>query len=270
MMNQKINSDSPIGIFDSGLGGLTVLQELKNNLPNENYIYFGDTAHLPYGSKSNINIIEYSRKIAAFLVSKNVKAIVIACNSASSVAVNSIKKITNIPIFEVITPAATHAIQNTKTKHIGIMGTYATINSNIYKKTIQNINSEIHVSQFACPLLVPIIEEGLENSNIAQEVVELYLKPMVSDTLDTIILGCTHYPILSNTLHTVLSNKIKLISSGKPLSKSLLNYLRKREYLNKSLNPKMHFYVSDSPEKFKTLGSRFFKDSIENIEICEL
>ena len=163
-----MTNDSPIGIFDSGLGGLTVLQKLKNILPNESYIYFGDVAHLPYGSKSNQNIIEYSKKIVDFLLSKNVKAIIVACNSASSVAINIIKNSSDIPVFDVITPSARYAAGKTKTNHIGIIGTHATINSNIYKKTIQNIDSSIHITQIACPLFVPIIEEGLENTDIAE------------------------------------------------------------------------------------------------------
>ena len=271
MKNQlsKINN-SPIGIFDSGLGGLTVLHELKKILPNEEYIYFGDTAHLPYGSKSNQNIIEYSKKIVQFLLSKNVKAIIIACNSASSVAIDVIRSMTNLPIFEVVTPAILNAIKKTQTNHIGIIGTHTTINSQIYKNKIENINAEITTMQTASPLLVPIIEEGLENTTIAHAVVKLYLNPMLQSNIDTIILGCTHYPIISNMIKTVISDKIKLISSGHPLAKALATYLGKNECLNKNSNPSTCFYVSDSPEKFKKLGSKFLNDEILNIQVCEL
>ena len=266
----QINNEHPIGIFDSGLGGLTVLQNLKKYLPNENYIYFGDIAHVPYGSKSNQNIIAYSKNIVEFLLSQNVKAIIIACNSASSVAFETIKNITDIPVFEVITPSVIDAIEHTKTKHVGVIGTSTTIESNIYKKKIKDLNPAISTSQMACPLFAPIIEEGLENTDIARAIVKLYLEPIITNNLDTIILGCTHYPIISQMLKTILPHNITLISSGKPLAQSLRTYLMKRDKLNQQSKSKIDFYVSDSHEKFKKLGSRFLGDDINNIHIQTL
>ena len=264
-----MNNDSPIGIFDSGLGGLTVLQKLKAVLPNENYIYFGDTAHLPYGSKSNQSIIEYSKKIVYFLLSKNVKAIIIACNSASSVAVQIIKTISNIPIFEVITPSVIEAVNTTKTNYVGIIGTKTTINSNVYSEKIRDINPEINTLEIECPLLVPIIEEGLENTNIAYEIAKLYLCPMVESKIDTLILGCTHYPIIINMLKKVISNKIHFISSGGPVTQSLFMHLEKNKNNNTNNHSTTYFYVSDYPDKFLKLGSKFLNDKIINVEVCD-
>ena len=264
-----INKNSPIGIFDSGLGGLTVLQKMQEILPHENYIYFGDTAHLPYGSKSNQCIEEYSRKIINFLLSKNVKAIIIACNSASSVANETIKNIYDIPIFEVITPSVIEAIDKTKTNHICVIGTETTISSNMYSKKIYDKNSNIKTIEIACPLLVPIIEEGLENSKIAYEMVKLYLNPIIKSDVDTLILGCTHYPIIINILKKIFVEKVDLISSGAPVSQYVHNFLKQNNNESSNKNGSVEFYVSDAPDKFQKLGSKFLNDNIANITVVE-
>jgi len=265
-----MNNRSPIGIFDSGLGGLTVLKKIQELLPNENYIYFGDTAHLPYGSKSNNCIIEYSENITNFLLSKNVKAIIIACNSASSVANEQIQHQCKIPVFEVITPAVESAVQITSNNRIGVIGTETTINSKIYSKNISNMNKDIYIKEIACPLFVPIIEEGLENSRIAEEIFRLYLKPIINANIDTLILGCTHYPIIKKQLSNILPDKIKYITSGQPVGESLKKYLLKNAQLNDDTLSKVDFYVSDSPEKFQKLGSKFLTREIADIQLVQI
>ena len=262
-----INSTSPIGIFDSGLGGLTVLKKIQSLLPNEDYIYFGDTAHLPYGSKSNDCIIEYSEKIVNFLINKNVKAIIIACNSASSAAKDKIQNEYNIPIFEVISPAVEEATKATKSNSIGVIGTEITINSRVYSKKILATNENFHVMEIACPLLVPIIEEGLEDSRILDEITKLYLAPIINSKIDTLILGCTHYPIIKKQLTRVLPDKIQYITSGEPVGRWLKEYLIENNILNTLNNGVVEFYVSDAPRKFQELGSKFLNNKITNVQL---
>ena len=266
-----INSTSSIGIFDSGLGGLTVLKKIQKLLPNENYVYFGDTAHLPYGSKSNDSIIEYSEKIVNFLISKNVKAIIIACNSASSVARERLNKIcSDIPIFEVISPAVEKAIKSTKTNHICVIGTEATINSKVYSKKILDMNKNIKVKEIACPLFVPIIEEGLEQTHITDEIIKLYLEPITDSNIDTLILGCTHYPIIKDQLSNTLSSDIRYITSGEPMGQWLKQYLLANDLINKDSNKPTDFYVSDAASKFKKLGSKFLSNDMINIKLIQI
>ncbi len=265
-----MKNDAPIGIFDSGLGGLTVLKNIQEILPNENYIYFGDTAHLPYGSKSSSSIIDYSNSIINFLINKRVKAIIIACNSASSVAKKSLEKQVDVPIFEVITPAVQNAVQITTNNRIGIIGTDTTIKSKIYSTKISNIDQSINTKEIACPLFVPIIEEGLESYDFLSEIVQLYLRPMIEFDIDTLILGCTHYPIIKYQLEKLLSDNIKFVTSGNPLAKSLKKYLTDNNQHNISNPHPVEFYVSDSKEKFKALGSKFLKSEIKNVQLIQL
>ena len=270
MKNQlSVNSDSPIGIFDSGLGGLTVLKKIKELLPNENYIYFGDTAHLPYGSKSKKNIIEYSEEISHFLISKNVKAIVVACNSASSVAVNSLRKLFALPIFEVITPAVLEAAYSTKTNNICIIGTKTTIDSKIYSKKIKEINPQINTIEIKCPLFVPIIEEALHDTEIAYDVVKLYLNSLCHSKIDTLIMGCTHYTIIEHMLRKVLPDNISFISSGTPLAITIRDYFKTNKMYNNNKTPITQFFVSDSPNKFQKLASNYLDNSINYVENVE-
>ena len=263
-------SNAPIGIFDSGLGGLTVLKQIQNCLPDEDYIYFGDTAHLPYGSKSNDCIIDYSHNIVNFLISKNVKAVIIACNSASSVAKEPLQQQFDIPIFEVITPSVDHAINITNNNRIGVIGTEATIKSKIYSQKISNLDKSIYVEEIACPLFVPIIEESLENNNITSDLVKLYLNPMIELNIDTLILGCTHYPIIKDQLSSFLPKQIKFITSGRPTGIALKKYLSENNQINCDGKGITHFYVSDDAEKFKHLGSKFLNNDINNIQLFQL
>ncbi len=267
MRTQSNNTNAPIGIFDSGLGGLTVLKKIQEKLPNENYIYYGDTINLPYGTKSNQSIVQYSKQIINFLIKQNVKTIVCACNSASSVAINQIKQNINIPIFEVINPAVQEAVHYTKTNHIAIIGTDTTIKSKSYSKKIKALNPEINTIEIATPLLVPIIEEGLENTSIANEMSKLYCQKIINSKFDTLILGCTHYPMIEGLLKKILTHKIRLISSGKPVAINLYNYLNKHDLINNSLSANTQYYVSDNIEKFQQSASKFLNHSIDDVAL---
>ncbi len=267
MRIQSNNNNAPIGIFDSGLGGLTVLKKIQEKLPNENYIYYGDTINLPYGAKSDQSILQYSKQITNFLIKQNVKTIVCACNSASSVAINQLKKNINIPVFEVINPAVQEAVYHTKTNHIAIMGTDTTIKSKSYSKKINALNPKIKTIEITSPLLVPIIEEGLENTPIANEVSKLYCQKIINSKVDTLILGCTHYPIIEGLLKKILTAKIRLISSGEPVAINLYNYLNKYSLINNNHSGNTQYYVSDNIEKFQQSASKFLNHSISDVAL---
>ena len=261
------NNHNRIGIFDSGLGGLTVLKQLQKKMPNENFVYFGDTAHVPYGNKSVDTIVKHSTKIIKFLISKKVKLIIVACNTVSSTALPLIKSITKIPIIDVITPAI-NDIENLKNiKNIGVIGTEATIQSKEYQKRIQNINDKINVYSKACPLFVPIIEEGLFNHAIAKLSTEMYLKN-IKNKIDALILGCTHYPIMIQTIKNSINKNIHIIDS----SLATANYVKKYMFQNKMLNASNSpptpnaFYVSDKVARFNEISNLFLEKKIKNIQ----
>lgn len=245
------NNKNPIGIFDSGLGGLRLLNDLKKQFPNESFIYLGDTAHLPYGSKSQKTIQSYSKKIVDFLVSKNVKMIVIACNTASSLAAIYLKKIFDIPIVEVITPCLQAAIKKTKNKRVGIIGTNATIESKIYSNSINKINNKILVFEKACPLLVPIIEVGEQNNLIIEELFNKYFSDLLKSKIDTLILGCTHYSIIEKKITTFFNNEIKLITSSNSLYYPVKNTLSDYNMISYSKVSSDIYYVTDLSSTFK-------------------
>ena len=267
-----MNNSLPIGIFDSGLGGLTVLKELQHLLPNESFIYVGDTAHVPYGNKSKDAVIRYSNTITSFLASHNVKLIVVACNTASSVAKNQLQEKFKFPIIDVITPLYDHLCRYEKNtiNKVGIIGTYNTINSQSYNEIIYKYDKNLKIISKACPLFVPIIEEGLEQTHITDEIIKLYLEPIAESNIDTLILGCTHYPIIKDQLSTTLSNDIKYITSGEPVGQWLKEYLLANDLINKDGNKPIDFYVSDAASKFKKLGSKFLSNDMINIELIQI
>jgi len=250
----------PIGVFDSGVGGLTVLQQLKKTLPNENFIYFGDTAHVPYGNKSQETIERYCLDIVSFLNNKNVKIIIIACNTASSIALNKIKRHIKTPILNVIDPCIEKAVNITQNQAIGILGTKTTIDSKAYEQKIKSINNNITIYNQECSLFVPIIEESLIHHPIAMEAVKLYLG-LLPDTIDTLILGCTHYPLIKNLIKNYISSNIKILDSSIIMSKHVKKFLTLNKLLNScSDNPKIKFYVSDDSVKFNKFMCRFTDD----------
>lgn len=262
----KISPENPIGVFDSGIGGLTVFKELMQILPNENIIYFGDTARVPYGTKSEQTIKEYSIQNTKFLLSKNVKAIVIACNTSSAVALSEIQSLTQIPVIGVIKPGSEAAAKITKNKKVAVIGTTATILSKAYEKEIKLIDPTIEVYGKDCPLFVPIVEEGWSNHKIAELAAEEYLAELRKQSIDTMVLGCTHYPLLRNTIQKVIGENVTLVDSGIETAKVVKEILKRENLLNKSsMKPNYTFFVSDLPQKFKQIGEMFLGREIDNL-----
>lgn len=248
--------DNPIGVFDSGVGGLTVAREIMNQLPNENIVYFGDTARVPYGSKSKETIITFSRQIAEFLRTKHVKAIVIACNTASALALEELKKEADIPVIGVIEPGAKAAAEVTKNNKIGVIGTVATVNSDIYSKRIRGINPEIQVFSRACPLFVPLVEESWLYDFVTTEIAERYLGDLIGYGMDTLVLGCTHYPLLRHTLQKVVGDNVQLVNPAYETAVTLKKILEQNGMERLTWGKNEHkFYVSDGAEKFKTFAN---------------
>jgi glutamate racemase len=267
---KTLENNNPIGIFDSGFGGLTVMSAINKILPYENLIYFGDTAHVPYGTKSENAIIKFSKEITFFLIKNNVKFIVVACNTASALALPVLNKIAKIPIIGVISPGARTAVGASKNLKIGIIGTEGTIGSKSYPKAISKL-AKAKVYQQACPLFVPLIEEGLTNGEITDTIVKKYIKPLLSKKIDTLVLGCTHYPLLRKTLEKNLDKNIVLVDSAKSTAMEVKRILEQRSLLAPNSNKKyLKFYVSDNPEKFKKIGIRFFSKNIKNVKKIDL
>lgn len=258
----------PIGIFDSGVGGLTVVKEIKKLLPNENIVYFGDTARVPYGTKSKATIIKFSIENVHFLLKFNVKLIVIACNTASSFSLESLKRFFKVPIIGVIKPGAFGAARITANNRIGVIGTRGTIASNSYEKEIKRINPKVQVFSAACPLFVPLVEEGILKNDIAYKIAEGYLRDLKKKNIDTLILGCTHYPLLKNIIKDIMGNNVSLVDSASEAAKDTRELLLENDVLRKktSEKPKMRFFVSDEPEKFADLGKKFLGYKLEYIQ----
>lgn len=261
----------PIGIFDSGIGGLTVLKEISEQLPHEDIVYFGDTARIPYGTKSKETVIKYAFQCIRFLLSQNVKAIVIACNTASALAYEKALKEFDIPILGVIQPGAKATSAVTKNNKIGVIGTTATINSDAYQNAIRQINKSSEVIGVACPLFVQIVEDGWEDTDVALIAAEKYLMELKEHNVDTLVLGCTHYPILRYTLTKVMGEKVTLVNPAFETAKELKNLLKQNELLNdKVKKPEYKYYVSDDPEKFRRIGGNIINRNIEYIEKVQI
>lgn len=266
-----IDRERPIGIFDSGIGGLTVVKRLTSTLPNENLVYFGDTARVPYGSKSNSTVIEYALQDAKFLLTKNVKAIVVACNTASSAAIEVLKRKYNIPIIGMIEPGTEFALRTSKNKKIGIIGTRATIDNKAYSKALIKTDKKVEVFEKACPLFVPIAEEGWIKHKATYEIAEEYLTELKEKNIDTLILGCTHYPILSEIIQKVIGKKVKLIDSGIAAAELVRIEIERINLLNHSKDlGKKEFYVTDIPKKFKEIAELFLSSPVEEVKKVEL
>lgn len=258
--------NAPIGVFDSGLGGLTAVRELKNVLPNENIIYFGDTGRVPYGTRSEATIKRYAMQDAKFLLKHNVKMIIAACGTVSSVAVN-LKHDLPIPFTGVVSPTCFAAAKATKSKKIGVIGTSATINSHSYRDLIKQFDSEIEVIEQDCPLFVPLVENGFidKDDMIVRLVIERYMAKIKDAGADTVILGCTHYPIIKDAISSVMGNDITLIDSGKETAIYASKILKENDLLNESAgNGTSEFYVSDTPEGFETIASVFLGENVSH------
>lgn len=257
--------NKPVGIFDSGVGGLTVLKEIAKLLPNEDLIYLGDTARVPYGIRSAETVIKYSIECANFLFKKGIKMLVVACNTSSSVSLEILKEKLPIPVIGVIEPGVRAALRSSKNGKIGIIGTEATVQSEAYPKKIKSINPEIEVISKACPLFVPLVEEGILEGSIAEQVVERYLKELKTSGIDTLILGCTHYPLLKKTIQKYMEG-IKLVDSAEETAKQVREILSHQGLINENSHSGTRtFYVTDSPERFKKIGEIFLNCEINNI-----
>jgi len=260
------NRSNSVGVFDSGIGGLTVVKKINSFLPNEGIVYFGDTARVPYGSKSNTTVIEYSLQDAKFLISKNVKIIVAACNTASSVALDALRENYNVPVIGMIEPGAKMAASHTKTGKIGVIGTNATISNKAYSSELKKLDNNLTVLEKACPLFVPLAEEGWIDHKATYAIAEEYLAELRESGIDTLILGCTHYPILAGVIQKVMGGAVKLIDSGTAASLIVEKYLEGRNLRNNSTVPgNNNYYVSDLPIKFKETAQRFLGKNIKNV-----
>lgn len=262
---------APIGIFDSGVGGLTVLKEIIELLPFENFVYFGDVGRTPYGGRSKEIITQFTKQDIAFLTEQKVKFIICACNTASSTALPEIQKDTDIEIVGVIEPGAKAAAEQTKNGKIGIIGTNATINSNAYASFIHSIDSQLKVFSLACPLFVPLVEEGYIDKEATYIIARDYLQTMIDVSIDTLVLGCTHYPLLKNIIADIMGDKVKLIDSGEETAKESFRKITTKKLLHpySSQIPApagdLKYFVSDVPEKFSSVASRFMGREIINI-----
>ncbi|HTX19555.1 MAG TPA: glutamate racemase [Bacteroidota bacterium] len=253
-----MSAHRPIGVFDSGIGGLTVVRTLLRRLPNENIVYFGDTARVPYGPKSPQVVREYAREDAEFLLSKNVKMIVVACNTVSAVALDVVQKAAHIPVVGVIVPGARAALAASKKKRIGVIGTVGTVSSNAYANAIRIFDKEANVFSRPCPLFVPLVEEGWTDHKATELVANEYLFPFIAEKIDTLVLGCTHYPLLKDVISRSIKGSALLIDSGEATALEVEDLLLKEGLKNPSSEkPNLQFFVSDIPAKFTEIGERF-------------
>lgn len=266
-----MSSDHPIGVFDSGLGGLTVVSAIQKLLPDESIIYFGDTARVPYGNKSTDLIRGYSLEISDYLLNQNTKLLVVACNTASALALTTLKEHLDIPVIGVIEPGVRAALTATRNNRIGVIGTISTIQSNVYQKELRNRYEKISVFGQPCPLFVPLVEEGWVDDDITRRVAKIYLKDLNAQDIDTLILGCTHYPLLKSVLQeTVLPGTI-LVDSAEVVTKeirSILNDLNLKTSAEDTGT--LSCYVSDLPARFEMVASRFLGDSIAHVSKIHL
>lgn len=256
---------SAIGVFDSGLGGLTAVKELLDILPGEDIVYFGDTSRVPYGAKSRDTIIRYAKQDLNFLSTFGIKAALVACGTASSVAIPELKDNYPFSVFGVIESTVDAAIKATENKKIGIIGTPATVKSDAYAKLIKEISPDCETISVACPLFVPLVENGHTDKNdvITKEAVKLYLTKIKEFGADTIILGCTHYPIIADVISDFMGEKVTLVNSGQEAAKSVRRYLEQNNMLSDNSVGTQRYFVSDSVENFETLGGMFIRRSID-------
>lgn len=264
---------APIGVFDSGVGGLTVAREITRQLPNENLVYFGDTARVPYGSKSKDNIIRFSEQIIRFLETKQVKAIVIACNTASALALETVRHEFDVPILGVVIPGARAAVEVTKKLKVGVVGTDATVQSRMYTRVIQEMNPKIQVVEKACPLFVPLVEEGFKEHHVTDEIIEYYLGDMKREAgIDAMILGCTHYPLLRKKIRAYMGDGIQIVNPAFETAMDLKCLLEENHMMNDAQEEsgRYEFYVSDAAEKFRGFANSVMPCDISSAQKIQI
>ncbi|HYE76066.1 MAG TPA: glutamate racemase [Blastocatellia bacterium] len=263
----------PIGIFDSGVGGLTVLRAVRERLPHENTLYLGDTARVPYGTKSQATVERYALEDAAFLESKGVKMIIVACNTASALAGARLRKEFSLPLLSVIGPGARAAVRATRTGRIGVIATEATIDSGAYEKRIREVGGERHLDVYsrACPLFVPLAEEGETDSQVARLLAEQYLAPLREQGIDTLVLGCTHYPLLKKVISETMGPSVQLVDSAEATAIEVATLLNEHKLLNEQKEQgSKYFFVTDAARRFTRIASRFLGEPLEHIEAVEV
>ena len=264
--SSKISGNRPIGVFDSGVGGLTVAKELLRQLPFEDIVYYGDTARVPYGTKSRNTIVKFSLENAFFLLKQNVKLIVVACNTSSSVSLPALRRNFKVPIVGVIKPGALDAVKVCRNKRIGVIATSATVRSGAYSIEISRIEPSIRVFSQPCPLLVPVAEQPLIHDKIVTDIIRYYLKNLKQKRIDTLVLGCTHYPILKNLISEVMGGNVALVDSALSTALHVKDLLCRHNLLKKSKSKgRIRFFVSDEVENFQKIGGRFLGIKIKSI-----
>ncbi len=269
---KELSAEQAIGVFDSGLGGISVVRAIIDLLPHEHLVYFGDTARVPYGSKSEETVIRFAHQISSFLREKQVKMIVVACNTASAVALQSLQNSFNIPIVGVIEPGSEAAVAAAKHKRIGVIGTASTIRSGAYRTAIRSLDPEMEVIDQSCPLLVPLVEEDWPHDGVVSQVLESYLAYLKSQNPDSLILGCTHYPYLKSIIQEVMGSSVRLVDSGEETATQVQKVLNEMGLLNHGNGDpgKHNFYVSDFPQKFEETASRFLGRPLDKLFKVEL
>ncbi len=262
---------APIGVFDSGIGGLSVMSELLQALPGEDIIYFGDTARVPYGTKSDRAIISFSREITRFLIRQGAKVIIVACNSASAAALPTLRREFDLPIYGVIEPGANAAAKSTRNQRIGIIGTTATINSRAYQKALEQSAPDAQPFSHPCPLFVPLVEEGMIDHPITRQTAEHYLQPVQDADVDTLILGCTHYPLLRDVIQQTVGSDVFLVDSASETALFVAAQLKEQKLRNPSLSEGYRkYFLSDQSPNFQRLGSLFLDGFVDNLSVVDM
>lgn len=260
------NGARPIGIFDSGVGGLTVFREIARALPHEPLIYLGDSARVPYGTKSPATVVRYSLEAAQHLLSRDIKMLVVACNTATAAALPALKEKLRIPVIGVVEPGARAAVDRTSGV-IGVIATEGTVKSKAYTRAIKALDPDVEVIECAAPLFVPLAEEGWANTHVAREVAEIYLEPLIDHGIDTLVLGCTHYPILRGTIERVVGAGVQIVDSAETTAQSVRDALGTSSGVG---DPEYHFLVTDAEERFRRIAGEFLAREIENLELVVL
>jgi len=263
-------SDKPIGVFDSGIGGLTVAREIMEQLPRESIVYFGDTARVPYGSKSRETVTRFAFEGLNFLLDQDVKMVVVACNTVSATCLEELRKSSPVPVLGVIEPGARAAAGGTRSGTVGVIGTERTIKSEAYVKAIHEINQDISIYSGACPLFVPLVEEGWLDNVAALYTAETYLLPLKNEGIDTLVLACTHYPLLKPTLQTVMGESVRLVDSAYETAREVSRMLKDGNMeRTAATQPVYRYFVSDNPSKFVEVGERFLRRPIDPINVID-
>jgi glutamate racemase len=258
------NRDNPIGLFDSGIGGLTVLHQIIEKLPRENTVYLGDTARSPYGTKSVETVLRYSFENADFLIEKGVKLVVVACNTSTAVALGALERKLSVPVVGVIEPGARAALKKTKNKKIGVIGTEATIQSGAYTQALKEMDARVEVYSRACPLFVPLVEEGWLDNEVVEMTVESYLTSLKRSGIDTLILGCTHYPLLKKAIRRFMGRDVRLVDSAEETANVVSALLKEKSLERAKGKGSASFFVTDVPDRFIKVGRRFLGEKVDS------